>query len=216
MPFIDTIHYPDGSALHLWQQSEGIDEMLDMFRRLDVPLPSGLDCCEKRVGEKLVEALLLHRIFGGGVTLGHSAEGAPVVNVEGVHISISHTCGWVGVARNDHHRIGFDIEQCCDRVLRVRERFLNKTELQEIPACDVQENTLAWTAKEAIYKLYGGERGPSLCNDYAVGKCVQVINRGYILRPAMAAPQRTFDLTVISQVMSGAVMSLAVETRYLV
>ena len=213
MPLLDTIHYPDGTALHLWWQTETVEELVESCRRLELPVPAGTKCCERRLGERLAEVLLVHRIFGKGVSLGHTPGGAPTVAVAGCHISISHTREWVGIARNDNHRIGIDIERCDGRVLRVRERFLSAEEQAAIPCDDIIGNTLAWTAKEALYKLFSGNGGASLSGRYSVGECVQVINCGYLMRPATAACLPGEPLTVVSQVMSGAVVSLAVETR---
>ncbi len=217
MPLLDTIYYPDETALHLWHLAETVEELSECCRRLELKLPSAPEnCCEKRKAELLAEALLLHRIFGNDVALGHTAGGAPTVDVDNCHISISHTKGWVCIARNDGHRIGVDIERCDSRVLRVREKFLSPGEMSAIGHNDIIANTLAWTAKEALYKLFLGNGGASLSNDYSVGLCTQIINRGYIMRPAGAAKQPGEPLTVISQELSDAVVSLAVETKYIV
>lgn len=216
MPLLDTVHYPDGTALHLWWLTETVEELMESCHRLELPLPADAKCCKQRLGEKLAEALLVHRIFGKGRLLGHTPDGAPTIDVAGCHISISHARGWVGMARNDKHRIGIDIERCDSRVLGVRKRFLNAEEQAAIPPDDIMGNTLAWTAKEALYKLFLGKGGASLCGHYSVGECVQVINCGYVVRPAKAACLPGEPLTVVSQVMSGAVLSLAVESRYIV
>lgn len=216
MPLLDTIYYPDDTALHMWHRTETVDELLESCHRLELSLPTtATSCCEKRKAELLAEVLLLHRIFGNDVAYGHTSDGAPFVNVDGCHISVSHSGNWVCIARNNRHRIGLDVEQCSRRVLRVRERFLNASELTAIKSDDVVANTLAWTAKEALYKLFLGSGGASLSDHYSIGDCTQIINRGYIIRPAEATCLPGEPLTIISQEMSDAVISLAVETKYL-
>ena len=217
MPLLDTLYYPDGTSVHLWRRTETIGELETACSRLELlPADAGVSRNDKRKGERLVEMLLLHRIFGRNVTFGHADSGAPRVDIAGCHISISHTPGWVCIARNDSHSIGVDIERCSEKILRVREKFLNSGELELVPAGDIPANALAWTAKEALYKLFEGRGGASLADCYSIGECVQVINKGYIVREAKAECVQGEPLTVISRVMSGAVLSLAVETKYLI
>ena len=49
-------------------------------------------------------------------------------------------------------KIGVDIEQISERVKKVKEKFLNETELIEFSNETDEIYTQLWTAKEAIYK----------------------------------------------------------------
>jgi 4'-phosphopantetheinyl transferase len=52
--------------------------------------------------------------------------------------------------------VGIDIERMRPRIEKVRERFLHTEESASINKDKVLEQlTLAWCAKEALYKLYG-------------------------------------------------------------
>ena len=94
MPLLDTLYYPDGTSVHLWRRTETIGELETACRRLELPpADAGVSRNDKRKGERLVEMLLLHRIFGRNVTFGHADSGAPRVDIAGCHISISHTPG---------------------------------------------------------------------------------------------------------------------------
>ena len=141
MPPIDTTYYPDGTALHLWQVTEDITALMECCKNLGITPPNTMNCT-KRMKEKLIEALLLHHIFGKIVTLGHTQSGAPTIDIDRCHISISHTSGWIAIAKNYNHNIGIDIERCSSRILRVREKFLNTQELAFIAHDDIIENTL--------------------------------------------------------------------------
>ena len=208
MPPLHPTYYPDGTTLHLWRLDEDSTALMRCCGRASIALPQ-LDCCEKRLKEKLAEALLLHHIFGKQAALSHTPTGAPVINIDNCHISISHTGGWVAIAHNDSHNIGIDIERCSSRVLRVREKFLNQLELTEIQPNDIVANTIAWTAKEALYKLFGGLGGASLSGHYSIGKPLQSTHGEFITHRASAAIVPTEELAVISCIMPDAVISLA-------
>lgn len=212
MPLLDTIHCPDGTAIYLWQIAENVDELVRLCLLAGVPAVD-VQCCEKRAIEKLAVSLLVHHAFGSGVEFGHTPAGAPVV--AGSNVSVSHTLGLACVARNDCHRIGVDIERCSPRVLRVRGKFLNAGELATISAEDVVANTLAWTAKEALYKLFGGAGGASLSRQYAVGRC-EPVDGELFMRSAAAECLPGEGLAVVSQLLAGDVaLSLALEAKYI-
>lgn len=97
--------------------------------------------------------------------IGHFANGAPFLAYSDERISITHTSHFFAVATlrpapgvdlrvfNPATALGIDAEAANRaQVLKIRERFLSSGELQIIPADDVEQNILAWTIKEAIYK----------------------------------------------------------------
>ncbi|MDE5773358.1 MAG: 4'-phosphopantetheinyl transferase superfamily protein [Muribaculaceae bacterium] len=95
----------------------------------------------------------------------HTETGAPLLEDMDQRISVSHTGRFLCVAQlprtpeADMHRysprsaMGIDCERTDrEQVLKVRERFLSEHELEMIPSEDVEQNILAWTCKEALYK----------------------------------------------------------------
>ncbi len=153
MPLISPVTYDDGTRLHLWRVTESCDELLGLCASggIDADGCKGYKAVSRRV-EYMVERLLLAEAFGGAVELMHNADGAPWVDCC-KHISISHTPGLIGVAVSELAAIGIDIEHRSSRVLRVRSKFLDDDELGRIAADDADANLVAWTAKEAMYKL---------------------------------------------------------------
>jgi 4'-phosphopantetheinyl transferase len=82
--------------------------------------------------------------------------GKPYLAGSNRHISVTHTENFAGVILSSKVRVGIDMEKIRPRIERVKEKFLAEEELAAIP----QEHwldylTLAWCAKEALYKLYG-------------------------------------------------------------
>ena len=128
---------------------------------------------DKRRCEMLAERLLLsHYFMGIRVELGHDEHGAPrIVGFDGIYVSISNTHGMVIMALSEHEPMGIDVECISERVVKVRDRFINDSENAGISRVDATELTLAWTAKEAMYKL-AGVPGASLRDDFTIRSMV--------------------------------------------
>ena len=97
--------------------------------------------------------------------IGHFENGAPFLWGSQSRISISHTDHFLVVASlpktpesdlskfSPRTAMGVDAERLeRQQVIKIRERFLNKEELEKIPEEDLKKNIIAWTAKEALYK----------------------------------------------------------------
>lgn len=109
--------------------------------------------------------------------LGHFNIGAPFLYGEEERISISHTEGCYVVATlkvpegtdlstfSEPAALGIDVERIDrEKVMRVREKFLNDSELSRINADSVEANIIAWTSKEAMLKA-GMNPGIDFRND---------------------------------------------------
>ena len=77
--------------------------------------------------------------------------GAPYLFEQKKNISISHKKNYV-IFGHSTFKIGVDIEQISERVKKVKEKFLNETELIEFSNETDEIYTQLWSAKEAIYK----------------------------------------------------------------
>lgn len=108
-----------------------------------------------RRSEIIMTNLLVKELFGSGYELCHEPSGKPYLNKEGsrsgLFISISHCRGTVVLAYSARRPIGVDVERTGDRASRVREKFLSAEELR-FTGLSPWKNTLAWTAKEAVFK----------------------------------------------------------------
>jgi 4'-phosphopantetheinyl transferase len=69
------------------------------------------------------------------------------------HISISHAFPYSVVAFHPHENIGIDVEQISPKIEKVAKRVFTPAELAW--ATNLDELTLLWCAKEALYKWYG-------------------------------------------------------------
>jgi phosphopantetheinyl transferase (holo-ACP synthase) len=56
----------------------------------------------------------------------------------------------------DEKETGIDVEQISPRILHIKEKFMNKQELETIKKrYKAEDITLYWCVKETLYKLYG-------------------------------------------------------------
>jgi phosphopantetheinyl transferase len=107
--------------------------------------------------EWLAVRVLLRRMLGGEARIAYLPSGAPYLSGRPEHISISHTKDYAAIALNTLP-VGIDIESRGERVLRVREHFLDKAEEAALDPFHAADHALLyWCAKEAAYKCIGQE-----------------------------------------------------------
>ena len=94
---------------------------------------------------------VLTEMLGYEPLIEHNEDGKPMI--EGYHISISHTLGYVAVILSRDYEVGVDIEYVSDRVNRISSRFLRDDEV----FADTKDKLIAWCAKETMYKLFSSE-----------------------------------------------------------
>ena len=94
---------------------------------------------------------VLTEMLGYEPLIEHNEDGKPMI--EGYHISISHTLGYVAVILSRDYEVGVDIEYVSDRVNRISSRFVRDDEV----FADTKDKLIAWCAKETMYKLFSSE-----------------------------------------------------------
>lgn len=106
--------------------------------------------------EMLATRVLLKELLGEEKQICYFASGKPYLHDESYHISISHTKGYVAVALSKRYTMGLDIEQCTDKILRVKERFTTRYDYIE-SSNERNHLLLHWSAKEAMFKYLNTE-----------------------------------------------------------
>jgi phosphopantetheinyl transferase (holo-ACP synthase) len=89
-------------------------------------------------------------------TIGHAEilynkDGKPLLTDSDDFISISHSQSYIGILKAPFN-VGLDIEEVNERILKIRKRFLNEEE-QVLFGSSIENLTIAWTLKEAMFKL---------------------------------------------------------------
>jgi hypothetical protein len=141
----------DLPALHfgIWKMEETEEELLGRF---DDPEPFRRGAAKYTNASRRVEWLsvraLLRVMLGEDPQIDYLPIGQPVWVDGSRKVSISHTRGYVAaaVSRED---IGIDIEYVSNRIRRVTSRYLRPDE----PFLRLSTLLVAWTAKEALYKV---------------------------------------------------------------
>ena len=84
----------------------------------------------------------------------------PFLENEAYHFSISHCGDFAAAIVSRDKRVGIDIELIGDRIVKVKDKFINNIEagiLHKFDAdiSDLMKYTLIWSCKETMFKWYG-------------------------------------------------------------
>ena len=69
-------------------------------------------------------------------------------------MSITHTSNYVAAVMHHSEALGVDMEKPSEKLKRIAHKFLSETERTEAES-DIEKLCIYWSAKEALYKLYG-------------------------------------------------------------
>ena len=123
-------------------ESEILSEELDKYQLLSNP---------KRKKE-FEYVRFLRTLQIGKKAIRYDAIGKPNVKDKKIFISISHSKNFVAFA-HDTSPIGIDIEELSPRILKVWSRYLHPEEFAIFDTTSIFDLTVAWTIKEALFKL---------------------------------------------------------------
>ncbi|MBQ9176869.1 MAG: 4'-phosphopantetheinyl transferase superfamily protein [Bacteroidaceae bacterium] len=144
----------------VWHVTEEYEDLLSMLPDAESVQTEAEEQfrSEGRILEWTAVRVLLCTMLGRQVHIEYDEKGAPhLADYEGLHISISHTKGYVAIALSEGHCVGIDVEQIernhTPRIERVRSRFMRDDEMAET----IVGLLLHWSAKETAYKAIGRE-----------------------------------------------------------
>ena len=124
----------------------------------------------RRQAERLSWRRALRKGIGEGIIIEYDPHGAPVIkNSQYRHISVSHCRDRVAVLLSARE-CGVDIECRDRRFSAIAERYLTEEEHLVASKANFDRQTflaLAWSAKEALYKMLRRE-GVDLCRDLRI------------------------------------------------
>ena len=113
---------------------------------------------EKRKLEFLGIRVALMALLGKETRIEYDAQGKPHLADKSYHISVSHSNKWIAVMAHPTNMVGIDIECPTGKIQKIYQRFLSIIEQQELSnGKDIRQLLLAWSAKEALYKIIGKE-----------------------------------------------------------
>ena len=139
----------------VWKVDETVEQLRSMFHQFSV-YEEGYArfSAEKRKQEWLAVRVLLKEMLGEEKSIAYLPSGKPYLEDGSMHVSFSHTHGYVAVAFHPSAEVGVDIEQYGTRVRRVAPRFIREDEKVSIASGDeIVGLLLHWSAKETMFKL---------------------------------------------------------------
>ena len=99
---------------------------------------------------------LLNEMVGDSAHVWKDDTGKPFLKDASHHISISHTPEFAAAIASKQNIVGIDLEMITPKVERIAHKFLRDDEIDAIGTDEKLEKLiLYWSAKEALYKLYG-------------------------------------------------------------
>jgi phosphopantetheinyl transferase len=156
MPVNNIISFEDARLL-VWEVTEAVDDLKLFLENLDenefVKIAS-----VKRKLEFVGIRVALKELIGEEVRISYTDEGKPFLLNKQYQISVSHSGKWIVVMIHPERLVGVDVEVPTPKIQKVYARFLSRKEQAEMSdGRDLKKLQIAWSAKEALYKIIGKE-----------------------------------------------------------
>jgi phosphopantetheinyl transferase len=154
MPLLQIYQPNSCTKIGVWH----ITEKQDFFEQ-HVSLKTDITHPHKRL-QHLAGRLLLKTLFPAFPTelIAIADTKKPYLPNESHHFSISHCGNYAAAIVSTQNRVGVDIEMPTTKIERIQHKFLSSKEqdlLANTGASYLQALTMAWSAKEAMFKWYG-------------------------------------------------------------
>jgi len=142
----------------IWQITESVEELYPAIKlRENEEILYRSFVAESRKKQWLAYRILIRELLKPvDFPVEYDQTGKPFLTGSGFHISVTHTEDLAAVIISRNASVGIDIEKIKPRIIKVKDKFLHEEELSLINKDDeLEQLTLAWCAKEALYKMYG-------------------------------------------------------------
>ena len=145
----------DEARLLVWELTENMDDLLRLLPELDVTELEKHTSVKRKL-EFLGVRVALKALLGKEIIVKYDANGKPFLPDNSYHISVSHSAKWIAVMAHPTQLVGIDIEIPTAKIQKIYKRFLSPTEQEELSnGNNISQLQLAWSAKEALYKIIG-------------------------------------------------------------
>ena len=147
----------EDARLLVWELTESIETLKEQLSLIEQD-KSAFDkiASEKRKLEFLGIRVALKTLLGKEIRIEYNSEGKPYLSDQSYQISVSHSNKWIAIIAHPTRMVGIDIECPTDKIQKLYQRFLSVTEQKELSdGKDTEQLLLAWSAKEALYKIIG-------------------------------------------------------------
>ena len=159
MPLHKVIHINTNTKLYLWKIDEDFDTLFSQVRLKDSSLErlKSMKSESHQKGFLAVRMLLQHNDYSD-FDLFYDSFGKPQIKPQGcsikeVEVSISHSHQFSAIVISDK-KVGLDVEQIREKVLRIAPRFMNVSHLENLTQEQkIKKATVIWGIKESIFKI---------------------------------------------------------------
>jgi phosphopantetheinyl transferase len=152
MPLFQQKNIANNIKVGVWHITENQEDLINQAAFLNIDLGKIPETkSDSRIKQWVSTRLLLNHFFNN-VEIVYDKLGKPSLSNHW-NISISHSGEYVAIIINEKENCGIDIEKISTKVERIKHKFLNDDDLQNITSHE--HLTLYWGAKEALYKYYG-------------------------------------------------------------
>ena len=152
MPVLQSKNISKSSKLGLWHITETKEYLQKQATLFQIDLSNIPQTkSESRIKQWIATRLLLAHFFSD-TSITYDILGKPHLT-NNWNISISHSGDFVAIILNSNENCRIDIEKITPKVERIKHKFLNSLDLKTITT--LENLTIYWGAKEALYKYYG-------------------------------------------------------------
>lgn len=144
------------SKIYLLEFTDSFDPQQYVHHLTEVELERYQSFSNQKRKKEFVATRYLKETIFGHQEIKYEAHGAPYIN-QHEFISISHATNLVGIALNEQHIVGFDIELIQDKVFKLHHKFINEHERTFLKLDSAEELIACWSMKETLYKLAGAK-----------------------------------------------------------
>jgi phosphopantetheinyl transferase len=162
VPLLKKISPDPNSILAIWKIEESKEDLLLLIdeRLHEISKPKNV---HDSVGKHWLasRALLLQLFDKQKVEVHKDMNNKPslVIDSKPYFIAITHSYEYAAVMISDIHEVGLDLERIDTRIGRVANKFINEEEqtyISKVSPEDLNQfQTIIWSAKETMYKIYG-------------------------------------------------------------
>ncbi len=157
MPIIEQIQVEPHMAFALWHITESEEELLEYLSLNSAELQelTSINHPQKKrewLGARNALKSLVKPY--GQFYIHKDPNGKPFLDDPNIGISMSHAGDYGAAAINLNGMIGIDVEIERAQVLAIAKKFIHPEEKRTIPMT-VEDLTRIWSAKEALYKMFG-------------------------------------------------------------
>ena len=159
MPIISLQKTKEGTALAVWKITESHEELWAMLSS-EILTDAALEKIShpmKQVeffASRLCVNYLANELNINYLGIKKDEHGKPFLVGTTWQMSLTHTKNYIAVVMHPTKKVGIDMEKPTEKLQRIAHKFLSDEELKEVNN-DTEKLSIYWSAKEAMYKLYG-------------------------------------------------------------